>query len=94
MIFAEASFLGSVGLLLGNVLGYALNAWWQHNPIALTSNAAAYESYGFEPMLYSMPDIAQQAIWSAVVLGLTFIVALWPAVVAMKFRPVEAIRQA
>jgi ABC-type lipoprotein release transport system permease subunit len=52
-----------------------------------------YQEYGFAPELVALVDLGDQALWTALVLAITLVVALWPAVVAARFRPVEAIRQ-
>ena len=93
MVFLEGLFLSFVGLVIGNLGGYAINAWWQSHPIRLEMGQEIYESYGFDPVLIAVPDLNQQFVWSAVMLGLTLLVAMWPAWTAMRFRPVEAIRQ-
>lgn len=92
LVVIESLFVSGIGLVLGNVAGYATNAWWQANPVRLESAREAYELYGFDPVLVAVPDLAQQATWTVVILALTILVALWPAWVAMRFRPVEAIR--
>ncbi len=92
MVFLEGVAISAMGLLVGNVLGYAVNDWWQGNPIVVGGSMAAIEGYGFVPMLFAVPDVAQQIQWSVVVLALTLLVSTWPATVAMRYRPIEAIR--
>lgn len=94
LIFFEALFLGLIGSVLGNVLGYGVNVWFQNHPIHFEgASGDAYQELGFVPKLIALPDVHEQLIWTAVVLGLTIAVAMWPARVAMRFSPVEAIRQ-
>jgi len=93
MVFVEGLLLAVIGLAVGNAIGWAANAWWQQHPTPLGGAAEAMESVGFHPELIALPDLGQQATWSVVVLCMTLAVALWPAVVAARFRPVEAIRQ-
>ncbi len=92
MIFLEATLLSGVGLVVGNVAGYLLNNWWQYHPVIHPMEDIS-ESYGFVPLILAVPDLTSQAIWSGIVLGLTLVMAMWPALVAMRFKPVEAIRQ-
>lgn len=92
MIFAEAGMLSAVGLLIGNACAYALTCWWQRHPIA-PSFAEVLETYGFVPVITAVPDLTGQLVWSIVVLGMVVLLTTWPAWVAMRFRPVEAIRQ-
>ena len=94
LILIEATVLALIGIAVGNMLGYAINAWWLAHPVTLGGSLeAATEQFGFSPILYAIPDLQQQVRWSAVMFGLTLLVAVWPALVAMRFRPVEAIRQ-
>ena len=82
------------GLVLGNLLGYLACWWWERNPIVLSGDLSdAYESFGIDPLIFAVPVLDEQVIWSITVVAMTFIVTLWPAWTAMRFRPVEAIRQ-
>jgi len=94
MVFIEGLLLAVIGLAVGNAIGWGVNAWWQRHPVRLGGVAEAVESVGFQPVLAALPDLGQQATWSVVVLCMTLAVALWPAVVAARFRPAEAIQQA
>ena len=93
LIFCEAAFVGAIGALIGNVLGYAANAYLQARPIALGSLSEAYAEMGFTPQITAITDIGEQMFWTAAVLLMTLAMALWPARVATGFSPVEAIRQ-
>jgi putative ABC transport system permease protein len=92
VVFFEGILISTVGLVVGNVIGYAFNDWWQDHPLIISGQVAAIEDYGFVPMLFAVPDMVQQLVWSAVVLILTLIVAMWPAAVAMRYKPIDAIR--
>lgn len=94
LIFTEALALGLIGTLFGNLMGYGLNTWFQTHPIAFGGETGqAYKELGFVPKLITLPDMTEQAIWTGVVLGLTLLAALWPAHVATRFRPAEALSQ-
>ncbi len=96
MIVFETLFISIAGLLIGNALGYLMNWYWELHPMRLELGeemVEVYESVGFDPVLVSVRDFEEQMIWTAVMLVLTFIVILWPVVTAIRFRPVEAIRQ-
>ncbi len=92
LILLEAGFVGLVGAVAGNVVGLAANLWLRRYPITLESLGEMYQEYGFAPELAALVDLGDQALWSAVVLAMTLTVAVWPAVVAARFRPVDAIR--
>ncbi len=96
MIVFETLFISIMGLLTGNATGYLVNWYWDGHPILLDFGkdaAEAYESLGFEPVLVAVPDLGEQMLWTGVMLALTLVVILWPVVTAIRFRPVEAIRQ-
>jgi ABC-type lipoprotein release transport system permease subunit len=94
MVFLEGVLLSLVGLVVGNILGWSLNRWWELHPIHITGEMGEmYEIMGMEPVIYGLPDFGEQMVWSIIVVVLTLIVAMWPALTAMRFRPVEAIRQ-
>jgi len=98
MVFFEAICLSVVGLAIGNVLGYLLNRWWAAHPISLLSLGKGYgsvgETLGYPLVIAPVADVHQQAVWSALMLGMTLAVVVWPVWTAVRFRPVEAIRQA
>jgi putative ABC transport system permease protein len=93
LIFIEAVFIAIVGSLAGNALGYGANLWFLHNPIVIESMSDMYQEYGFVPQIIAMIDLKDQLMWTGIIFGITLFVALWPARVAARFSPVEAIRQ-
>lgn len=93
LVVSEATLIGAIGVGAADITGYLVNVWWQLHPIRVGS-LEAFDRLGIEPVLYAAPDLADQALWSGVMFGLTVLVAIWPALVAGRLRPVEAIRQA
>ena len=91
VVFLEGILLSGVALVVGNVFGYLINDWWRDNAIVIGGSLEAIEGFGFDLLMFAVPDLGQQAVWSVVMLGMTLCVAMWPAWVAMRFRPVEAI---
>jgi len=96
MIVFETLYICLTGLAIGDLVGFVVNWFWSKHPIPLELGEEmmeAYESVGFDPVLISVPDIGEQMLWTAAMLVLTCTVILWPVVTAIRFRPVEAIRQ-
>ena len=92
MIVLETLLLSVTGGMVGIVIG-ALSTWiTYHTGVSLAAWGKAYESMGFETIVY--PEIS-----TAIVIKITVMVvitgilaALYPAYKALQFKPAEALR--
>jgi len=93
MIFTEALFLAVLALLVGDALGWGLALWFHAHPISLPgSEAAAMEELGFSASMPTWLDLPNFFLVNALILGITLLAAVWPAVRAARYEPVEALR--
>ncbi len=93
LIMTEAFLIACIGSIVGNAIGYAANAYLRAFPFTVESWKEMTLELGFTPEIIAMVDPADQLLWTTVIFGLTLVGALWPARVATRFSPVEAIRQ-
>ncbi|RMH75818.1 MAG: ABC transporter permease, partial [Calditrichaeota bacterium] len=93
LIFLETACLAVIGLVLGNLMGAAINLYIVHHPIVFTGEfAQLYQEYGFLPRLESTlkPIIF---ISATLVTGLIALLAcLYPAYRVFKLEPLRGIR--
>lgn len=90
IVILEGVLLGVLGLILGNVLAFCVNAYIAANPIHIGGNISGiYEEYGFLPALYSSvrPHIFLNS--SLAILGITILSCLYPAYRVWHLSPVE-----
>jgi len=93
VVILEGLLLGVVGLVLGNVLAFGVNAYIAANPIYIGGDISSiYEEYGFLPALYSSvrPHIFLNS--SLAILGVTILSCLYPAHRVWHLSPIEGMR--
>jgi len=94
MFLFEASVLGLVGMFFGIVLGslgvlYLANVGWNMEELAAT---AATAEIGYGSTIYAKFDFHDILSLSLVSLGITLLGSLYPAWLAARLEPVEALR--
>jgi ABC-type lipoprotein release transport system permease subunit len=89
-VLLESAVILALGVVLGNLLGYATVAVLGHTGIDLSALAAGAEMWGIPRILY--PEIAVKDVVAAgvVVMVLGVGVSLYPALKAARVTPVEA----
>jgi ABC-type lipoprotein release transport system permease subunit len=93
IVFIETAIIVGIGLAMGNLLGYAVNAILVANPITFTGEfAELYEVYGFLPRLESTlrPDIFINMTLSVAIVSL--LATLYPLSKLMRLEPLKGIR--
>lgn len=93
IVFFETVFILLIGLIIGNIIGWAINHYIINNPITFTGEfAAMYEEYGFLPILTSTNKLSIFVNTSLTVLIVSFVVFLYPAYKLFKLEPLKGIR--
>lgn len=93
MIVLEAFMLGMVAVPIGLLLGYFTIAYLGVNGIDLSSYSETMQMYGMSEVVYF--DLEPIVYWQVPIsVGLTAVLAsIYPALKAIRLRPVEAIRK-
>jgi len=92
-VLTESFFLLLLGIGAGNLLGFLSVLALSKKGIDLSSLAAGLQYAGISArVIYPSPHVQDLVIANAVVLVLGMVVALYPALKAARFTPVEAMR--
>jgi len=95
MILLEALFIALIGAAAGALLGSGVSAYIVKHPLNLSgSSLESFASWGIKPLLYAKLNLGIVIYPALVVLGLGVLMALYPALRAARFAPVEALRSA
>ena len=94
VVMAEAFILALVSAATGLAVGLLLHHLMATHGIDITAYAKDYQIAGvvFEGRIYSRLTVAVVAKWTLVVMGLTVVSAIWPALAAARLKPLEAMR--
>lgn len=94
MLLAESLLISVTGVLAGLVLSLPLVLYFERRPIRFGGEGArAFEQWGFEPVMPTVPDPAIFLRQSLIVLALAALVGLYPAWKAMRIDPVNDMRR-
>lgn len=92
ILLLESVMISLLGCLAGIMVGFILVHWFTDHPIYFTGKLKeVYENYGFEPIIYFSTDEGIFWIQTLIVLILSLVLTLYPAIKVMRLKPIEAI---
>ena len=93
IVMIETVMISIIGVLAGSALALPLLAYFHHNPIPLSGEAAqAVLEYNMEPVMPFLLEPGFFVSQSLVVLSITFVTMLYPLSVISRFHVVKAIK--
>lgn len=92
-VLIETIFIAIIGVLLGNVIGWGINAYIVENPIYFGGDLAAmYQEYGFLPIIKSSLKPGIFFNTSISILVISVIACFYPLYKVYKLEPLKGIR--
>lgn len=92
MIILESLFLSFAGGIIGVVFGWAITLYFNTHGIDLSIVSEGLSAYGIPSMLYPYIRTSVYGTLTGMMLGTSMIGALYPAIKAVRLKPVQAIR--
>ncbi len=93
MVFFEAFLTAAMALAVGDLVGWGLAEYFSAHPIQLGgAEAAALAELGFSAAITTYLDLPNFLMVNGLILGITLLAAVWPALRAASYEPVEALR--
>jgi ABC-type lipoprotein release transport system permease subunit len=92
MIILESLFLSFTGGIIGVACGWGVTRYFHAHGIDLSYVSAGLSAYGIPSMLYPYIRSSVYGTLTAMMLGTSLVAALYPAIKAVRLRPVQAIR--
>lgn len=94
LLLTESMLLTAVGIGLGIVLGCAVTLFFESHGIEMSEAAELLQQFGISGTLYPRLSWLSAAIGPVLVLFITFLTAVYPALRVRRLTPVEAMRHA
>jgi putative ABC transport system permease protein len=93
LVLIETIFITMIGIVIGNILGLAVNWYFSVEPIVFTGEfAQMYEEYGFLPVMRSVVQASSFINSSVSVLLISLVSALYPLRRVAKLEALKGIR--
>jgi ABC-type lipoprotein release transport system permease subunit len=92
MIILESLFLSFTGGIIGAVLGWAITSYFNKYGIDLSIVSTGLSAYGIPSMLYPYIRPSVYGNLSVMIIAMSVIAGLYPAIKAVRLKPVAAIR--
>ncbi|MFC2092886.1 ABC transporter permease [Bacteroidota bacterium] len=93
LVFIETIFIAVIGIVLGNIIGWAINNYILLNPIQFGGEfEKIYAEYGFLPVIESSLNITIFINTSVSIFVISLISSFYPAFKVYKLEPLKGIR--
>lgn len=92
MIILESLFLSFTGGIIGVLLGWGITSYFTVHGIDLSSVSTGLSAYGIPSILYPFIRPSLYGTLTIMMIMTSIIAALYPAIKAVRLKPVEAIR--
>lgn len=92
MVATESFLLGFFGVLVGTLAGVGLIVFFGTNGINLSIISHALNNFYIGSIIYTRLDTGSIAVYALIVLLVSIVVSVFPAIKASRLSPIEAIR--
>jgi putative ABC transport system permease protein len=93
MIMFETLYLSLIGGPLGVLIAYLLIHYFSKSGIDLSSFAQGLSAYGMDSVVYPILQPMQYLVILMMVVGANILAAIYPSLIAIRLKPVNAIRK-
>jgi ABC-type lipoprotein release transport system permease subunit len=91
LLMMESTAITIIGIFIGIIGGCLLTWYYQVNGIFIAGTSEIMKQFGMPERIYPQLSLASALIGPAIVLIITFLTALYPALKVRRLKPVEAI---
>jgi putative ABC transport system permease protein len=94
ILLLESLMISFIGCIAGILGGIIIVKWFTKYPVYFSGELKeVYENYGIEPIIYFSSDEKIFIVQTLIVLILSTILTLYPCLMVMKLKPIEAINR-
>jgi putative ABC transport system permease protein len=90
LLLAESSSVTMMGIVIGTIAGSLITWYFQIHGIVISGTSELMRQYGLPERMYPQLSVLSISIGAGVVLVVTLLAALYPALKVRRLRPVEA----
>ncbi len=92
LIVVESAFIALIGIVIGDVLGFAFSYYYTQVPMDFSMYSQTLENFGLNPLIYAKIYPWVFYVTDLIILGATLASSIYPAVKASRLSPVRALR--
>ncbi|MBW2039697.1 MAG: ABC transporter permease [Deltaproteobacteria bacterium] len=92
LLLIESAIITMVGILIGIIAGSLVTWYFQVHGIVISGTSELMRQYGLPERMFPKLSVLSVSIGAGLVLVITFLTAMYPALKVRRLRPVEAMR--